>query len=206
MDTTPAPVTETTALNGSAPVNGHAPAPTPQPDGPRAGLPTRLRVRLRHEADAYSNGDERPLGGYLKLMSVYGAGTIGAGLVARATGKAIPRLSPWDMVQLATATHRLSRTIAKDPVTSPFRAPFTTYSGLSAPSELHEEVRGHGWQHSLGELLTCPMCLAQWVATGFAYGLVFAPTPTRLAMSVFTAVAGADALQYAYAALQQAGS
>jgi uncharacterized protein DUF1360 len=162
-----------------------------------------LQARMRREADAYRNGEERPLGGYLKLMSVYGAGTVSAGIAAWATKRPIPRLSPWDMAQYATATHRLSRTIAKDPVTSPLRAPFTTYSGLSGPSELHEEVRGHGWQHSLGELLTCPMCLAQWVATGFAYGLVFAPTPTRMAMSVFTAVAGADFLQHAYAALQK---
>jgi hypothetical protein len=29
-------------------------------------------------------------------------------------------------------------------VTSPLRAPFTTYVEASAPGELHEEVRGHG--------------------------------------------------------------
>lgn len=199
MDTTPAPVTGRPAANGSVngSVNGSAPV-SPTTPGAKG-----LRARLRREAEAYSNGEERPLGGYLKLMSVYGAGTISAGIAARATGRSIPRLSAWDMLQLATATHRLSRTIAKDPVTSPLRAPFTTYAGPSAASELHEEVRGHGWQHSLGELLTCPMCLAQWVATGFAYGMVFAPAPTRLVMSVLTAVAGADALQYAYAALQQ---
>jgi hypothetical protein len=96
--------------------------------------------------------------------------------------------------------------IAKDPVTSPFRAPFTAFEEASAPGELHEEVRGHGLQHSVGELLTCPMCLAQWVATGFTLGLVFAPGPVRLALSTFTAVAGADFLQHAYVALQQATS
>ena len=55
-----------------------------------------------------------------------------------------------------------------------------------------------------GELITCPFCLAQWVATGLAAGLVFAPRATRLVMSTFSAVAGADFLQYAYASLQQA--
>ena len=110
----------------------------------------------------------------------------------------------WDVAQLAVTTHKLSRIIAKDPVTSPFRAPFTRYEGLSAAGELHEEVRGHGLSHSVGELLTCPMCLAQWVATAFGAGLVIAPAPTRLAMAVFTAVGGSDFLQHLYAALQQA--
>ena len=37
------------------------------------------------------------------------------------------------------ATHKLSRIIAKDPVTSPLRAPFTTFEGTSGPAELAEE-------------------------------------------------------------------
>jgi hypothetical protein len=48
------------------------------------------------------------------------------------------------------------------------------------------------------------MCLAQWVATGLTFGLVFAPGPVRLVMSTFTAVAGSDFLQHAYVRLQQA--
>ena len=108
------------------------------------------------------------------------------------------------IVSFAIATHKVSRMIAKDPVTSPLRAPFTTYEGVSAPSELHEEVRGHGLKHSAGELLTCPMCLAQWVATAFSAGLVLAPVPTRLAMATFTAVAGSDFLQHVYVRLQKA--
>ena len=48
-------------------------------------------------------------------------------------------------------------------------------------------------------LLTCPFCLAQWTATGFAYGLVFAPQATELVAMTLTAVAGADFLQLGYA-------
>lgn len=163
-----------------------------------------LAARIRREADIYRDGNDRPLGGYLKLMSVYATGTVTAGIAAWATKRPIPRLSPWETAQLTVATHRLARTISKDPVTSPLRAPFTVYEGASGPSELHEEVRGHGLRHSIGELLTCPLCLAQWVATGFTYGMIFAPTPTRVAMQVFTAVAGADFMQHAYVYLQQA--
>jgi ABC-type dipeptide/oligopeptide/nickel transport system permease component len=41
--------------------------------------------------------------------------------------------------------------------------------------------------------------VAQWIATGFAFGLIFAPRATRLVASTMTAVAGSDFLQLAYA-------
>ena len=165
----------------------------------------RVRSWAQRQGLEYRNGSDRPLAGYLSLLSVYTTGTAAAAVAARALGRSAPRrLSPWDVVQLTLATHKVSRMIAKDPVTSPLRAPFTRYEGVSAPSELHEEVRGHGIKHSAGELLTCPMCLAQWVATAFCAGLVLAPVPTRLAMATFTAVAGSDFLQHAYVRLQQA--
>jgi hypothetical protein len=165
---------------------------------------TALKAWPHRQAERYRDGHERPLGGYVQLMSVYAAGTGAAAAVARVTGRRAPRLSPWDVVQLTVATHKLSRSVAKDPVTSPLRAPFTEYGGVSAPSELAEQVRGHGLQHSVGELITCPMCLAQWVATAFSLGLVFAPGAARLVLSTLTAVAGADFLQHAYVKLQQA--
>jgi hypothetical protein len=168
------------------------------------GLLTTLKHWPHEQADRYRHGHDRPLGGYLKLMWVYGTGTATAALAARLSGRSAPRLSPWDVVQLTAATHKLSRIIAKDPVTSPLRAPFTRYEGVSAPSELDEDVRGQGLQHSVGEMLTCPMCLAQWVATGLSLGLVFQPGPVRLVLSTMTAVAGADFLQHAYVKLQQA--
>jgi Protein of unknown function (DUF1360) len=169
------------------------------------GRPAGVRGWLREQGRTYRNGSDRPLAGYLVLVSGYTAGTVGGGLLAKALGRELPeRLGPWDVAQLTLATQRLSRTIAKDPVTSPFRAPFTSYTGTSAPGELAEEVRGHGLQHSFGELLACPMCLGQWVATGLALGLVFAPRLTRMTLSTMTAVAGADFLQHAYVYLQKA--
>jgi len=165
----------------------------------------KLRTWAHRQGVEYRNGADRPLAGYLSLLTVYATGTGAAVVAARALGRPVPRrFSPWELTQLAIATHKVSRMIAKDPVTSPLRAPFTTYEGVSAPSELHEEVRGHGFKHSAGELLTCPMCLAQWVATAFCAGLVLAPVPTRLALATFTAVAGSDFLQHAYVRLQQA--
>lgn len=163
-----------------------------------------LRRWARQQEQEYANGEERPLGGYLTVLSMYSAGTVGLAALLKRLGRPAPRLSPWDVAQLTVATHKISRMVSKDPITSPIRAPFTTYEGVSAPSELAEQVRGHGAKHSVGELLTCPMCLAQWVATTLCFGLVAAPGPTRAVLSTFTAVAGSDFLQHAYVRLQQA--
>lgn len=159
---------------------------------------------FHRQASAYRHGEDRPLGGYVATMGIYAALTGAAATLIKVLRRAEPtRLSPWDVTQLALATHKASRLIAKDPVTSPLRAPFTEYSGTSAPGELEEEVRGQGWQHSTGEMLTCPMCLGQWVATTFTLGLALAPRPTRLAMGTFAGLAGADFLQHVYVLLQK---
>lgn len=151
----------------------------------------------------YSQGEDRPLGSYLVTLAVYGGVVAGAAVLGKMTGRSIPKVSIRDLALMTVATHRLSRTLSKDPVTSPLRAPFTQYEGTSAPAELAESVRGHGLRHSTGELLTCPFCSAQWVATAYAAGLVFAPDATRLTGMTMTAVAGSDWLQLAYARLQQ---
>jgi hypothetical protein len=164
----------------------------------------RIRKWAHDQATEYAAGEDRPLGGYLALMGVYSSGIVGASVAARALHRPAPqRIGPWDVAQLTVATHRLSRTISKDPVTSPFRAPFTRYAGLQAAGELHEEVRGHGLHHSAGELISCPMCLAQWVATALCAGLVLAPTATRLVLATMTAVGGADFLHHIYSVLEQ---
>jgi hypothetical protein len=70
---------------------------------------------------------------------------------------------------------------------------------------VQEETRNSSqFRHSLGELLTCPFCLDMWVATVFVIGLIFVPRLTRLIAGTFTALAGADFLQLAYAMAQQA--
>ncbi|ORA19404.1 DUF1360 domain-containing protein [Mycobacterium arosiense] len=159
----------------------------------------------REEADAYRGDNDRPLGGYLAVMAVYGVVVVAAVLAALATGRTLPtRWRVQDLLILTLGSHKLSRTLTKDAVTSPLRAPFTRYQGTGGPAEVQEEVREQSpLRHSLGELLTCPFCLDMWVATGFAIGLVFAPRFTRLIAGVFSALAGADFLQLAYAMAQQ---
>ena len=157
------------------------------------------------EKHAYTRGEERPLGSFLGLMAAYGGAVVALGAAVRASGRELPERVAWgDLALVTVATHKLSRLLAKDPVTSPLRAPFTEFAGTSGEAELAEEVRGAGPRKALGELVTCPFCLGQWVATGFAFGLVLSPRPTRLAASVFTALTGADFLQLAYAKAESA--
>ncbi|MGI5224992.1 DUF1360 domain-containing protein [Actinoallomurus sp. CA-142502] len=158
---------------------------------------------VRDQRREYSQGEDRPLGSYAATLAVYGLTAGGAAVAARLTGRRPPDLGLRDVALMAITTHRVSRTLAKDPVTSPLRAPFTRYEGVSGPSELKEEVRGAGVRHAVGELISCPFCMGQWVATAYAAGMVFAPRTTRFAGATITAVAVADWLQLAYAKLQQ---
>lgn len=164
----------------------------------------KIKNAASREAAAYKAGEDRPLGSYVATMGVYGASVaalVGAGALA---GKRLPdRVSPWDVTLLGVATHKLSRLVAKDTVTAPLRAPFTEFSGPQGEGELAEQVRGHGPRHAVGELVTCPFCMAQWVATAFTAGLVLAPRMTRLVAATFSVVALSDALQNMYAFLQK---
>lgn len=163
-----------------------------------------LRRWARTQQREYTRGEPRPLAGDLGAMGVYlGLVTAGAAAV-RASGRELPaRIPVGDAALLTVATFRLSRRIAKDPVTSPLRAPFTTFEGPSGHAEVAEEVREHGGaKHAVGELLTCPFCLAQWVATGLVFGYATAPRATRLAALAMTMVAGSDVLQFVYDGIQ----
>jgi hypothetical protein len=158
-------------------------------------------------ADAYARKapDERPLRGYATVMAVFSAAVATAAGVAKLTGKRLPEHpAASDLALLAVSTHKLSRLITKDAITSPLRAPVTQFESAAGEAELTESPRGHGVRHTLGELLTCPFCTAVWVASGLGAGLVFAPRLTRFGMGVASAIAGADFLHLAYAAAKKA--
>ena len=167
----------------------------------------RVAAAASAQSERYSRGDDRPLRGYAITMTVYASlvGTLAS--IAKITRRDVPDGFPvTDVVMCAAATHKLSRLLAKDPVTSPLRAPFTSYQGTQGPAELKEEVRGQGGRKTVGELVTCPFCTSVWVATGFGAGLIYLPRTTRVAMGILAALAGADMLQFVHAWLEKAGS
>ncbi|WP_127504611.1 DUF1360 domain-containing protein [Actinoplanes solisilvae] len=159
-----------------------------------------LRARLNRVGQSYAPHEHRPLSGYVTAMGGFGALAAALAVAAKAKGSTPERPAPADVVLLSLATHKLSRLLAKDSVTSPLRAPFTRYTEPAGAAELNEEVRDHesSLKHGIGELVTCPFCLAVWVATGLTGGLVLAPRLTRMAAVALTATAVSDFLQLGY--------
>ena len=147
----------------------------------------------------HSPDRERPLGGYAVLTGAFLAAVGGFAAWLRASGRELPdRMAPGDLALITVATHKASRLVAKDRVTSAVRASFTRYEGDAGPSEVSEEPRGRGLRRAVGELVVCPYCVGLWGAAGFTAGLVVAPRPTRWIASVFAALFGSDLLQIAY--------
>lgn len=146
----------------------------------------------------YSDHDQ-PLAGRVTLVAAFGASLAAATVAARATGREAPeRPHPADVLMAGMATHKLSRLLTKAKVTSFVRAPFTEYERGVGHGEVDERPRGRGARRAVGELLTCPYCLSQWISAGFTAGLVHAPRATRLVAASYTAQALADFLQLAY--------
>jgi hypothetical protein len=164
-----------------------------------------LGERLAEEKQAYAGREDRPLEGYVAAMATYGAFAALVLMAAASRRKDAPdRYALTDIALTGVATHKLTRIISKDSVTSPLRAPFTRYKEPGGPAEVMEEVRGKGVKHAVGELVTCPFCLSPWIATALTGGLVVAPRFTRALTAVFSAVAVSDHLQLIYAERQKA--
>jgi Protein of unknown function (DUF1360) len=143
--------------------------------------------------------EDRPLGAYAGLIALFHVLVGGEIAAARRRGAGLPeRLAARDILLLGVATPKLSRLLTRDMVTSPLRAPFTTFEGNAGEGEVQEGARGTGLQHALGELLTCPFCFGQWVLAVLAYGLVTRPRPTRFLAGLCASLTLADFLHAAY--------
>ena len=152
----------------------------------------------------HSPDQERPLGSYGVLMSAFL--TLAGAFTAwfRRSGRQLPeRVEDRDLVLLTLASHKASRLIAKDRVTSAIRAPFTRYEGDAGPGEVTEQARGRGLRRAIGELLVCPYCLGMWTSAALTAGLLVAPRFTRWLSSVLAIFFGADVLQIAYKKAEQ---
>jgi hypothetical protein len=147
----------------------------------------------------HSSDQERPLGGYAVLIGAFAGAAAAFSAWFRGSGRELPdRMDPGDLALVTVATHKASRLIAKDRVTSPVRAPFTRYEGDDGPGEVSEAARGRGLRRAVGELLVCPYCIGMWISAAFAAGLLVAPRFTRWFAAVLAALFGADVLQIAY--------
>jgi Protein of unknown function (DUF1360) len=166
--------------------------------------PTHTHAPSRSPLDGYAPPDaERPLASYSLLTSIFSASFVGALVAAHRAGRELPEISAKDVILTGVATHKLSRLIARDKVTSFARAPFTRFQQTTGHAEVDEAPRGSGLQLAVGELLVCPYCLAQWIAGAFTVGHITAPRLTRLLAAMWSAHAIADAAQLAYSAAER---
>jgi hypothetical protein len=148
--------------------------------------------------------EERPLAGYAGLFAIYGLGVAAFAIWAGRSGRALPpRLGPGDLILSGIATHKASRLIGRDKVTAWIRRPFTEEEEDDIAAELSETARGRGLRRAVGELIHCPYCLGQWIATAIVAGHAVAPRATRSAVTVLSIVAISDFLQPAYRLIQE---
>ena len=156
----------------------------------------QVASRLGSLGDAYDGGHS-PFGGYLALMGTFAAAGA-AGLASGAIRERSERISLRDLVLLTAGTQALARLVTRDRVTSPLRAPFVRYVEDGPPGEVVEEARGDGVRLAVGDLVTCPYCMGQWIALALVVGLLHRPRETRLVASIAAISRAADVLQAAY--------
>jgi hypothetical protein len=148
------------------------------------------------------SAEPRPLRAYAVLIVVFNALFSGLLRLAARRRQLPERVAARDIVLLGVAAHKLSRLVARDRVTSVIRAPFATYQGAASGTEVNEAPRGSGAQLALGELLTCPYCVGQWIATALVCALLLVPRLTRVIAGICGALAISDLLNHAYDWLQ----
>jgi hypothetical protein len=154
-----------------------------------------------------STSDDNPraphrIASYATALGTFGTISLSVLLAGRRRDQLPERYQLVDLGIGALAVQKFSRLLAKDAVTTPVRAPFTEFEEPGAPAELNESPKhGHG-QHTIGELISCPFCMAPWVSGAYVTGLMFAPRTARTWAAVFSMVGVSDGLQHVYARLQ----
>ncbi|HEY3527988.1 MAG TPA: DUF1360 domain-containing protein [Nocardioides sp.] len=143
------------------------------------------------------------IAGYLGMLSLFGGALASAAAVGRSRGQHLPDdYGVQDLVLGALATHKFSRLVAKDGVTTPVRAPFTEFEENAGSAEVNESPKEGHLQHVPGEVLTCPFCLAPWVATSYVVCLTLSPRLARAWAATFAIVGGSDWLQHGYSRIR----
>ena len=112
---------------------------------------------------------------------------------------------PRDVVLIALATFRAGRVAAYERVTEPFRDPVTETVPDEYDAGENVVAEGTGVRKAIGELVSCPICVGTWVASGLVYGLRIAPGPTRLVAAILGVSGLAEMLNAATEAMSWSG-
>lgn len=166
----------------------------------RRSTMTEANRSLSKRGESYAPHEHVPLTGYATMMVTF---AIAVGVATRLTRRRPNKLHLLDLALVGVATHKLSRILAKDFVTAPLRAPFTSREGLEGAGEVHDEPRKGPWRGTIGNLVSCPYCLGPWLAVGFGTFTVLRPAEARFVAFTLSAVTVADFLHQRYARLNE---
>ena len=139
-----------------------------------------------------------PQAAYAAIMGTFCGGLLVAGAISRALGRNPREQTALDLVTLALATYKASRTLARDEVASFLREPFVeghAHEGAEDPLE------NGGMRQAIGELVTCSRCVGTWVAAGLGATQIVAPRYGRLLTWTLGAAGLNDFLQAGFATL-----
>jgi hypothetical protein len=100
--------------------------------------------RAARKVEQHYCRDDAALRGYAPLLGAFAGSAAAATFAAWRTGRRLAPLTPFELGCMGIATHKVSRLVAKDAVTSPLRAPFTRFEGPAGDAEVAERVTGTG--------------------------------------------------------------
>ncbi len=115
------------------------------------------------------------------------------------------QMAPFDLVLLGLSTYRTGRLLAYERVAAPLREPVTETVPDGSGAGEAVVATGTGWRWTLGELVSCPVCIGTWAAAGLVYGLHLAPRPTRVFLAIMSTTGVAQLLTETTEALTWAG-
>lgn len=144
------------------------------------------------------------MAGFATALGVFSTGVTATALFGRLTGRQLPdRIVPLDIGLGGLATFKFARMLAKDAVTTPIRAPFTEFEDNAGAGEVMETPKPGHPRHTIGDLISCPFCLAPWVSTSYVAALALSPRLARAWAATFSIVALSDTLQFGYDQLKE---
>ncbi|MCC2628638.1 MAG: hypothetical protein K0S14_2288 [Thermomicrobiales bacterium] len=159
------------------------------------------------------NPEQRERLAYVTLVGLF-LGMLGVFVSRERKERHVFDPHPRDILLIALATFRAGRVTAFERVTEPFRDPVTETVPDAFEAGEYVIAEGTGVRKAIGELVSCPICVGTWVASGLVYGLRIAPGPTRLVAAILGVSGLAEMLNAvtetlswgAQAARKQAGS
>lgn len=100
-----------------------------------------------------------------------------------------------EAVLLGLAVMRTGRMIAYDRITEPLRLPFTHTVWDQSGAGKTVIARGVGITRSLGQMISCPICVGTWIAAGLVYALAVFPAPVWILVVILGVTGLAELLQ-----------